>query len=46
MVLYLIYDSKILDYLMLIPVVLPVIWEDFFATGILGGPPYGSWGGI
>jgi len=44
MVLYLIYDSKILDYLMLIPVVLPV-YLGFTHTGLyLVGHHMHSWG--
>ncbi len=45
MVLYLIYDSKILDYLMLIPVVLPVIFLGFYAYWLYWfGHHMHSWG--
>ncbi len=45
MVLYTIYDSKILDYLMLIPVVLPVVFLGFYAYWLYWfGHHMHSWG--
>ncbi len=45
MVLYTIYDNKILDYLMLIPVVLPVVFLGFYAYWLYWfGHHMHSWG--